>query len=306
MYSLSEIRRALANPVRIGLECSRLYHRRGHRRRYDPSGVDIFAEDWDTLIVLDACRYDLFERRSTLPGDLEARSSRGSGTVEFLRGNVAGRDLRDTVYVTANPQLYRHREELDPTFHDVIHVWMEEGWDDRYGTVLPETTTRYALEAAKRYETKRLVIHYLQPHYPFIGSGTEFDNGHVGDPDGGPSFWIRLMDGSLEVDPDVVRDAYANNLDRVLPHVASLLEALEGRTVVTADHGNLLGERVAPVPIRGWGHPKGIHVEPLLKVPWLVHAGDRRKEVVAEDPVSDAPTVDETAVRERLADLGYA
>ncbi|KYH25609.1 hypothetical protein HAPAU_22840 [Halalkalicoccus paucihalophilus] len=306
MYSAFEIRRALANPVRIGLECNRLYHRRGYRRAYNPSGVDVFAEDWDSLILLDACRYDLFERHSRLPGDLQSRTSRGSGTAEFLRGNVAGRDLRDTVYVTANPQLYRYREELNATFHDVIHVWMAEGWDEEYGTVLPETTTRYAREAAERYPEKRLFVHYLQPHYPFVGSETTFDKGHVEDPDGGEDvFWLRLTDGRLDVDRETVWDAYAKNLDLVLPYVESLLEEFEGRTVVTSDHGNLFDERVFPLPMRVWGHPKGIHVENLVKVPWLVHETGTRKEVAAAAPVSEGRTVGEDVVADRLEALGY-
>lgn len=158
MYSLKRIRRAIDNPTRIGFEVNRLYHRRGYLRSYNPSGVDVFEEDWDSLIVLDTCRYDLFARRSTLPGTLEKRRSRGSGTVEFLHGNVADRDLRDTVYVTANPQLYRYRDELNAQFHEVIYVWMEDGWDEEYGTVLPETMTEYAREAAKRYPNKRLLF----------------------------------------------------------------------------------------------------------------------------------------------------
>ncbi len=305
MYSRFEIRRALANPTRIGLECNRLYHRRGYRRPYNTAGVDVFAEDWDTLIILDACRYDLFEARSTLPGTLETRISRGSGPAEFLRGNVADRDLRDTVYVTANPQLYRYRDEFEARFHDVIHVWMEEGWDEEYGTVLPETTTRYAVEAAERYPDKRLVVHYLQPHYPFIGAETTFDKGHIEAPDEGDVFWLRLTSGELAVPAEVVWDAYAKNLDLVLPYVESLLEAFEGRTVVTADHGNLIDERVFPIPMRVWGHPTGIHVEELLEVPWLVSESGSRKAVVAGESASESRTVDEEVLEDRLADLGY-
>lgn len=305
MYSLSEIRRALGNPTRIGLECNRFYHRRGYRRTHNLDGMDVFAEDWDSLIVLDACRYDLFESRSTLPGTLERRRSRGSGTAEFLRGNVADRDLRDVVYVTANPQLYRYRDELDATFHDVIHVWMEDGWDDQYGTVLPETTTRYAQEAAERYADKRLFVHYLQPHYPFIGAGTEFDKGHIEAPDAGDSFWLRLTDGTLNVDREMVWNAYAQNLDLVLPYVEALLAEFEGRTVVTSDHGNLFDERVFPIPMRVWGHPKGIHVDSLLEVPWLVHESGERRETTAEDPASETRTVEQQVVEDRLADLGY-
>lgn len=302
---MKRLRRALANPARIGLECNRLYHRRGHLRDYNPSGVDVFEEDWDALIVLDACRYDLFARRSTLSGTLETRRSRGSSTVEFLRGNVADRDLRDTVYVTANPQLHRYHDELDARFHEVVHVWMENGWNEEHGTVLPETTTEYAREAAERYPNKRLLVHYLQPHYPFIDADMEFDRGHVDETGDEDVFWLRLTDSRLDVDPSTIWDAYARNLDRALPHVESLLSALEGRTVVTSDHGNMIGERAFPLPMRIWGHPKGIHLDPLVTVPWLVVDGGRRREIVAEDSTADERAVADEVVTDRLADLGY-
>jgi hypothetical protein len=41
-------------------------------------------EDWDNLIILDACRYGAFERNNTIPGALEYRFSRGSMTGEFF------------------------------------------------------------------------------------------------------------------------------------------------------------------------------------------------------------------------------
>lgn len=305
MYSLKRIRRAIDNPTRIGLEVNRLYHRRGYLRSYNPAGVDVFEEDWDSLIVLDACRYDLFAQRSSLPGTLEKRRSRGSGTVEFLQGNVADRDLQDTVYVTANPQLYRYRDELNAQFHEVIHVWMEDGWDEEYGTVLPETTTKYALEAAARYPNKRLLVHYLQPHYPFIDADMRFDKGHVDGTSDEDVFWLRLTDGRLDIDREVIWDAYARNLDRVLPEVESLMADLKGRTIVTSDHGNLLDERLFPFPMSAWGHPTGIHVDSLVTVPWLVHDDGHRRELIAETSETTEQTVDDQVVTNRLEDLGY-
>jgi hypothetical protein len=305
MYSIDRIRRALRSPARIGLECNRLYHRRGYLRPYNTEGIDVFAERWDTLVILDACRYDLFAERWPLEGTLAARTSRGSSTVEFLRGNVAGRDLRDTVYVTANPQLYRHREELRPRFHDVIDVWIEEGWDEEVGTVLPETTTEYALEAAERYPDKRLVVHYLQPHYPFIGSETTFDKGHVDESEDTELFWIRLMNGRLDVDRETIWDAYARNFDLTIPHVESLLSELPGTTVVTSDHGNTFGERAFPFPMRLWGHPKGIHCDRLVTVPWLTHTNGAREEAVAAEPATTGDRIDERVLHARLSALGY-
>ncbi len=50
----------------------------------------IFSEPWDNLIILDACRYDVFEevfKKRNMKGKLEYRISRGSWTVEFLLEN---------------------------------------------------------------------------------------------------------------------------------------------------------------------------------------------------------------------------
>jgi hypothetical protein len=47
-------------------------------------------------------------------------------------------------------------------------ILFNEDWDDETGTVRAETRTNAALEAAERFPHKRLVVHYMQPHYPFV------------------------------------------------------------------------------------------------------------------------------------------
>ncbi|WP_049892013.1 hypothetical protein [Haloquadratum walsbyi] len=96
---------------------------------------------------------------------LSSRVSRGSSTVEWLKANFDGRDLRDTVYITANPQLERNRSTWDINLHEIITVWLDEGWDDQIGTVRAETMTDAAIETAGQFPNKRLVVHYIQPHY---------------------------------------------------------------------------------------------------------------------------------------------
>lgn len=68
----------------------------------------------------------------------------------------------------------------------------------------------------------------------------------------------------------------------------------------------MLGERAWPVPIREWGHPRGIYTEELVKVPWLVIGSDSRPAIVAEEQTRDREAVDQDVVAERLRDLGYA
>ena len=310
MYSLSQLRRGLSrglsNPSFLGRELNRLYHRRGYTREYNTAGVDVMAEDWDTLVVLDACRYDLFEERSTLPGRLERRVSRGSHTREFLRGNFSGRTLEDTVYVSASPQLARLKDELDVTFHDVVDVWAEDGWDESVGTVRPETTTDYALQAHRDYPNKRIIVHYLQPHYPFLDADERLNVRTFGGEDDALDVWEALYQDHLDVPRELVREAYEHNFDAVVPSVERLLSAVDGTVVVTADHGNMLRERAKPVPVREWGHPPGIYTDALVSVPWLVVEGEQRRRITAE--ASTEPTESEATavVQDRLAQLGYA
>jgi hypothetical protein len=311
MDTLSRLSRAAKSPTLFARYANRLYHRRLNQRRYNPYGVDIFAEDWDNLLVLDACRYDMFERYADLPGRLEYRDTRGTSTTEFLKANFAGRDLRDTVYVTANPQLYYNREEIDADLHRVMDVWQEEGWNDEYGTVLLETVTEHAIRAAREYPKKRLIVHYIQPHYPFIGSDTEFDKRHLVASDtgengnGSENVWGQLMTGTLDATPANVWQPHVANLKRALPHVEELLSDLGGQTVVTADHGNMLGKRSFPLPIREWGHPQGIYTNQLVRVPWLVFESGPRREIYAGDSASRSGVVDDDVVADRLRDLGY-
>lgn len=284
---------------RLARRANRAYHRRLGRRTHDHRGVDVVAEDWDLLVVLDACRYDTLAARvdgsgDPLPGDLQRRRSRGSHTVEFLWGNFANRRLHDVVYVTANVQPYVFREGLD--LHAVEHAWVD-GFDEQERTVPAATMTDAALAAAEQYPDKRLVVHYIQPHYPFPDA-PDFDYGTM-------AFWDAVAAGEVDATAEQLRTWYEANLDGALPEVRRLLDGVAGRAVVTADHGNAFGERVGPVPVREWGHPWGIYAEPLVTVPWLVREGDGRREVVAERPQEES-TYDEELAREQLRALGYA
>lgn len=303
MYSLAGIKKGLARPRLIAQEVNRLYHSRLHTRSYNTDGMDVLAADWDNLLILDACRYDLFVRTSSLPGETTAVRSRGTHTSEFLRGAFDGRSALDTVYVTASPMLSRHRDAVEVRFHEVVDVWKDQGWDERYRTVLPETVAEAAGDALERFPDKRVLVHFLQPHYPFIGpTGREhFDLDRL------DFQWADMADGSLGIQDDVVRRAYEENLEEVLPSVRHLFDTLGGKTVVTADHGQMLGERSFPIPIREYGHPAGIYTDELVEVPWHVYQDGQRRDTVADEPAARSSTdhSESDLVRERLQELGY-
>ncbi|WP_226377452.1 hypothetical protein [Haloterrigena turkmenica] len=270
------------------------------------------SEDWDNLLILDACRYDMFADRIDIDGSLESRISLGSSSEEFLERNFATVEFHDTVYVNANP--YIPRLDLDEgTFHAVVDCLGD--WDTELQTVTPETVARAAADAHETYPDKRLIVHFMQPHAPFIGElgrnmvGGGWTMDHDGEPQHGvetePGIWHQLRDDTTDVDLETVWEAYLENLDVVLEEVADLLETLDGKSVITADHGNLVGERLSPIPSRRkYGHPYGVHAEELVKVPWFVVEGDDHREVRPEPPV-ERESVDEDTVDERLEALGY-
>ncbi|WP_232794468.1 MULTISPECIES: hypothetical protein [unclassified Haloarcula] len=209
--------------------------------------------------------------------------------------------MRDTVYVTATPQYYRFEDELNATFHEVVNIWSDDSnvWHDGGRQVVrPETTTEHALQAAEQYPNKRLLVHYIQPHTPFLDRPTEKLNTDR-------NTYRQFISGELSVDASTLREAYRRNVDITLPHVTDLLEGLDGKTVVTADHGELLGERLYPVPVSGWGHPHGTYVDELVRVPWLVHEQGERRDVTSGSSKSGDEEIKHDVVEQRLRSLGY-
>ncbi|MGB9931513.1 hypothetical protein [Haloarcula amylolytica] len=312
MYTLQSVKNAIEQPRLAIAELNRIYHQGlGFRSRpaNPDDGIDIVREDWDTLILLDACRFNAFdELLSDLPGELTRVESKASATGQFLRANFSDRELHDTVYVTANPQLYRVQDGTDGAapinvdFHDQIEVW-QDNWHEEHGTVMPEEVTEAALRAAEQYPHKRLIVHYLQPHTPYVG---ETGIGKL--PTEYTSLWGAFRKGEVDVELETAKVAYRENVELLRPHVARLLSELNGKTVVTADHGELLGERDSPIPIRRFGHPAHTDHPKLINVPWLVHERGSRRRIVSERPSgeTDNRSVDSDVVANRLRDLGYA
>jgi len=279
-----------------------------YRLRQD-SPTKIMEEDWDTLIILDACRYDLFEQTiDTMdwdPGPLESRISLGSTSEEFLEKNFLSGEFQDTVYVNTNP--YLPRTGLDEgTFHAVINLL--DDWDDETHTVLPSTVVESSIKAHENFPNKRLIIHFMQPHYPFIGDNRFGERGWL--PDSAENVDGKTVWDLLREDPDQdaiesVWGAYQRNLELALDAVEELLEALDGTSVITSDHGNLIGERLSPVPTkRMFGHPLGVYHPSLVKVPWYVIPGDARREVTSDPPIR-TNSASEEVTESRLEALGY-
>ena len=124
-----------------------------------PEAVVVMQEQWDYLIVLDACRYDYFERvwRDYFEtGRLSRRSSIGTATVEWRDKSFTG-FYDDVVYVSANPYINSVKSVVgflgSEHFHKVYDVWQGH-WDEGIGTVKPVDVTRAALGIFKKHKDR--------------------------------------------------------------------------------------------------------------------------------------------------------
>jgi hypothetical protein len=294
-----KITQGFRHPQSVWRELNRQYHIRRGEDQFNPDGIQVFERDWDFLVILDACRYDMFaeEAADKLPGQLNMTTSRASCTGGYIEANFGGRDLRDTVYVTANPMIHNHWDHFDINIHNIVNLW-ETDWDSDERTVLPENVTKAAIDAAESYPNKRLVIHYIQPHYPFIGHTIE---GNILDDDV-RDVWNRRWAGDLTFPSEKIWSMYRNNLTRAIPHVNDLMEKLDGKIVVSSDHGNIVGERAKPIPVREWGHPPRMYLKELTNVPWHTFESESRRNITKGDATGDQVQED---IKTRLNDLGY-
>lgn len=147
----------------------------------------------------------------------------------------------------------------------------------------------------------------MQPHRPYLGpTADELRervnlNGYRNQGDG-LQIWGAVKE--KKVTPTEVRRAYGESLDIVLEEVESLVESLGGKTVVTADHGEMLGERVSSLTTDIWGHSEGFSTRLLRTVPWPTIEGEKRRDITV-DGSAESADLGENAVSERLEALGY-
>lgn len=236
--------------------------------------ISVMDQSWDNLIVLDACRADFFEEVADLTqyNEYERVVSLGSHSSEWTRRNFQGKEYADTVYVSANPHTSL---EAGDSFHEIYELWNTD-FDEEAGVVRPGVVRDTAINAYKKYSKKKLIIHFMQPHGPFIGS-------EIDDATDETDYWA----------------AYRENLHHVLPYVEELIKTIPGRTVITADHGQAYAGGIKGLLGIG-GHKPRLRFPSLVYVPWAVHDAPRRETQKGE--VTEASG---ESVQERLEDLGY-
>lgn len=274
------------------------------------NGIDVIEKDWDNLIILDACRYDYFSEVNSLNGELTSVVSRASQSEAFIEKTFSGRELHDTIYITANP----YGNDLSSGVFFTMKMAVEE-WNYNLNTVLPSDLVGLASDIHNKFPNKRLIIHFMQPHEPHLGQKAEemregvdlrgYDIHHANSEANlnreGINSWMAARRGL--VDDNEIREAYRQTLKIVLDEVEELIKKLGGKSTITSDHGEMLGERVLSIK-KCYGHPSGLKTKELREVPWFTtQHGDRRKITPGEPRNSE--NLAKIEVNQRLQALGY-
>lgn len=282
-----------------------------------PVGANIFDEEWDVLIALDACRVDALREVAPEYDFIQGVASKwsvGSASLEWYCKTFTepyADEIAETVLLTSNPQLKYAMEGRRPPityampfdfgdwqtvgtdqFQSIRRVYEHE-YDDLYWTTPPDIVTDHAIDVARQAEYDRLVIHYYQPHKPYIASAYP-EKRQLTANEAEP--YEAVNEG--EKTHEEIRDMYLDNLRLALNAIGRLLENMDAETVVlTADHAELFGE------LGVYGHREGVPHPNLKKVPWVVTS--------ATDEQTSAPSVEEEdepsekEVEDQLEALGY-
>jgi len=242
------------------------------------------------LIVLDACRYDSFLENRHVLGGLRLRVFRtyssGSCTRDWLLNTFT--EPINAVYVAANPwvALLFKDSKVFKAIDDVSARF----WDEKLGTVRAEHVNMVALKYLIKGEN--LIVHYLQPHPPFITKTWLRDNESPASLAGSKIYELAARSGKARRE---FKRAYTENLRYVLKYAKKLARValnLGYNVVITSDHSELLGT-YAPLRtfklffrknlvkfLKNWlpyavgyyhvvGHPCGWLGKELCEVPWV-------------------------------------
>jgi len=198
--------------------------------------------DFDTLIILDACRYDFY----TELRNAEKAISPGSDTRTSIP-KMFPYKYPNTIYISGNPVVNSGacellKENVRPRFKKVVNTW-NHGWTriQANGKKIDCVPPGEVVKDVRRHRGRnKIVAHFIQPHRPYIGE-TKLT--------GGPFTRYSI---------DTVRSAYMDNLRLVLNHA---LKCVRGKTIITSDHGELFTER-------GGSHPPNKDAPELREVPY--------------------------------------
>jgi len=281
---------------------------------YDGDGVRVLEAEWDTLIIFDACRNDVFTDIVDLPGTLTKKRSLGSITYHFTKRNFKKRTAHDVVYLSDNSVVGTVHDDGYIDVFKFVGTWnkkerrTKQGHENVKAIAEPEPVVDRAIKLHEEYPNKRHIVHLLPPHTPHL-----VEDGEQLPPDSPCRNYEAVRE--REINAERMRGVYCDNVRYVADAVKPLIEQIDGKVVVTSDHGELLGEGFSKWKKLcngrfgtewekyNWGHYGDIDVPELVEVPWLELPCESRRRIVPDQPKEDEFDTEE--IEDHLEALGY-
>jgi len=208
----------------------------------------VFTEnDRVCVVVLDALNIKIFKKLYKDKYNILEVWSDGYDTKSWLENtfihNSNNEVFREVVYISGNPWTSILHDKLSKVFKRVIDVSVKF-WNSELGTVEP----KYVTLTTKIFSVveKKLLVHYLQPHPPFLTSRFTHQ----------PSITLEEIGKRMNVEYVIARcnpkarrlfkKLYIENLKLVMSEVERKLtphlKSRRFKIYLTADHGEILSK----------------------------------------------------------------
>jgi len=261
-------------------------------------GQSIWNEDWDLLVILDGCREDWMNTVTdeySFIQSVDSIWSIGGHSREFIENtfiNGPDQEIQNTAYITAN----HFADDVSNLDFEIFENVNKKSYEGDYPVAPAHVVTDRAITIGRENNINRVVIHYMQPHKPFFHQNNE--RGDIFMDDWSVDMNLYHSYFNNKVSKQDIHEGYTDNLRYVLDEVSILLNNFDAQnTVITADHGNAVGERFL------WDHISGVQHPVIRKVPWI-ETSAKDNMIIKPSDYADIE-LDEDEIEKRLTALGY-
>lgn len=297
-----------------------------------PMGENVLDKNWDLLIILDTCRFDALKEMKQLrdisylnSSKIESYYSIGGSTLEWT-----AQTFRESHYESASEIDYVAGNVLVEEVLDGRRTpegidnaaWSPTKWNTLSKSALNEfvsvgnfrevtgpasghgdrphpsaqLVTDLSIEHGRQNNPERLIVHYIQPHYPYYSAIESGEREELAD-------WEKFPFNNLrfgEISKATVWNRYMTELYSALKAIGILLRNYDAeRVAITADHGEAFGESY--LGVRGYKHRVGMLHPKVRRVPWAITSATDTGERTPDVNVKSSNQSRE----EMLKSLGY-
>ena len=206
--------------------------------------INYVKSDWKYLIILDACRFDSFEKvikkQGLFEGKLHEVDSGATHTDEWYHVHWKNADKSNIHLITSNAHPFLSRNiEIAQGFKTATKAW----WTG----IDPNFTFNRFLQVQEAYPDDRFIIHFTPPHLPFISESGQQLMKVLKDQATGlgssPNVYHNMQKWAKENGWDKAKEIYEDQILFMLNLLwANKMFFKYGKMVITADHAELIGE----------------------------------------------------------------